>query len=125
MDSSHGRAIATPTPRSIVRLFNLEAWTLMNRFPGSVKNSSSRSLSHSNPSFACIFPAAFVEEVRARDDRFDQDAEPMTGTLEAGAHFAQGDIIRQDQRATEGVSEQLAAEVIDELVLTLSSQVLA
>ena len=55
-----------------------------------------------------------------------------SGTIEAilvgrqlGPHLMEGDFVRQDEAATQRVGEQLAAQVVDEIVLPFVAQVLA
>src|ERR1700722_10567332 len=72
-----------------------------------------------------VVAAALVEELRAGDDRLDQDAETMAAGGEPLPHRRDRGIVRRDQAAPEGVRQQLAAEVVDELGLAPLGEIAA
>ena len=76
-------------------------------------------------SFARVVLATPIEELRAGDDRLDQAAEAVAVGREPLAHGLDGRIVRGQQAAPQGVGQQLAAEVVDELVLALLGEVAA
>ena len=84
-DSSQGRAIATPAPRSTVRRL-IRGWTDVIVVPGSLLETSVQCVETSRHRYSHssivhyrqrIVAAPSVEELRAGDDRLDQAAEPV------------------------------------------------
>src|SRR5438045_9142379 len=63
-------------------------------------------------------PAA-VEELRAEDDCLDQGTELIARGTHPRLHVRHDRIIGQLQRAAKGIRQQLAADVLEEVLLTL------
>src|SRR4051812_48108090 len=99
-DSSQGRAMVTPAPRSRVR--RESCLPLRERI-----------LDLSG------------EELPAGDDGVDQREEAVVGRGQARPHLVHGAVVRGDEGAPQGVAEELATEVIEELGLPVRVQVVA
>src|SRR5439155_16221349 len=59
---------------------------------------------------------ALVPELGARDDRLDEGGEPAALGVQPRAHGADRRVVRRDQAPPEGVRQELAAEVLHELL---------
>src|SRR5215467_3384456 len=110
MDSSHGRAMATPAPRRIVR-----------REMGSVNLLVRAGMLFGLP-FRGIRTSS-VDELRAGDNGFHQLAEAVAVGGEDGSHTFHCDFVGEHQRTAKSIGEQLAAEVIDKIILAVFADV--
>src|SRR4051812_38842569 len=64
-----------------------------------------------------------VEELRAGDDRFDHWVEMIAAGRKFLAHAGDDGIVGGEERATQRVREQLAAEILDKLVLHFRAEI--
>src|SRR3954447_12166073 len=109
-DSSQGNAIATPAPRRMVR----------------------REI-RSTDFFVCLdmlftfllwgFDAPFVQELGTGHDGFHQWTDTVAVSGGGVSHLQDGGLVRKHQRAAQRVREQLAADIVDELVLAVFADV--
>src|SRR4051812_33919257 len=95
-DSRQGRATRTPRPRSTALRESSPLRERILKPPG--------------------------EELPAGHDGLDEVREPV-GVAEPGPHLIDGGVVRGDEGAPQGVAEQLAAEVVEELVLPVGAQI--
>ena len=117
IDSSQGRAIVTPAPRSNVRRLIrslVRSWLVPGRMCSDSTDSSSsmNDLIHSRGSSR---PRLF-RNCGLVTIALDQTAEAVAVGREPVAHRLDRRVVRRQQAASQGVGQQLAAEVVDELV---------
>lgn len=70
-----------------------------------------------------VFFVALVAELRTRHDALNQAIEPVPVALELRAHAFDEDVVGKNQAAAERVGQQLARQIVDEIVLTMRAQV--
>src|SRR3954470_7174722 len=97
-DSSHGSAMVTPAPRRNIRRDGCDLLMLLT-FRG-----------------RALFEHATGPKLRTSNDRVDQGLETIVVGGELAAEFFEGRLVGEDQAAAEGIGEQFAAEVVDEIV---------
>src|SRR5262245_25569809 len=66
---------------------------------------------------------ALRAELRTRDDALDQAVETIAVALELHVHLLERWFVRKHEAATERVGEELAAEIVDEIVLAMLAHV--
>src|SRR5581483_8611569 len=114
MDSSHGSAIVTPTPRKKVRR---DIWK-----PRDFCRDDSLIL----PVLLCEhIMASLVEELRTGHDILDQRVKPVAVRGELRMQVGNGCLIRKNQSAPQRVDEHLAAEIVHEILLAMRPDVIA
>src|SRR5262245_5630752 len=72
-----------------------------------------------------VLLAALVQELRSGNDRLDKGPETIAVGSEFFAEGRHGGLVRRNQASPQRIREELAAEIIDELVLALLVQVAA
>src|SRR5262249_22706358 len=107
-DSSHGRAMVTPAPRSTVRREMAEA--------------DLRRLDMSF-TFRRGWCSTFIAELWTGYDGLDHRMEAVAIGGERGAHLIDQRLVGEQQRAAERVDEQLAAHVVEKVVLAAFANV--
>src|SRR4051794_36458198 len=70
---------------------------------------------------SCASP--FGPELGTPDDRVDQGFETILVGGELAAHFLERRLVGEDQAAAERIREQLAAEIVDEVLLSMVADV--
>src|SRR5215471_8107084 len=107
-DSSHGSAMVTPAPRSTVR------------------REMRRDISATS-CLGCRLQAGglryFVQELRAGNNGINQGGEAVVARREAALHTVDQRIVGELQRAAEAIDEQLARNVVDEVLLAALANV--
>src|SRR5213594_4831001 len=109
-DSSHGRAIVTPAPRRTARL-------AIRRADGCVR---------SGISFTFLFVGigdSLRQELRARDNRFDQSSHAEISLGQFRAHPVDQQLVRKYERAAERVHQQFPAEIVEEIFFAMRANV--
>ena len=92
--------------------------------PASVRLGSSWPRSRRHRDHSAVFGFdPLVPELRAGDDRLDQAAEAAAVGRQPRSHGVDRRVVRRDQAPPEGVGQQLAAEVVDELLAALRLEV--
>src|SRR5687768_829515 len=71
------------------------------------------------------FRRAFIQELRARDDALDEAGKTIAVFRKSCTHRVEQGIIGRNQRSAETVSEELPAEVIQEIILSMFANVAA
>src|SRR5579884_2672922 len=112
-DSSHGKAIVTPTPRRKVR----RAMPVRSVAPDSLWLMSSP--------LCDLIPPPLVQELRAGDNRLDQCIQPVIGVGDFFVDLADQLIGGRDGAAAQGVGQQLADKVLREILLAVLADVAA
>ena len=110
-DSSHGRAMVTPAPRSTVR--REIRWADFGV--------------RSDILFTFLFlgiQASFVQELRAGDDGFHQRSEAVTVRRQLALACARSAGSSESmQRPAQSVGQQFAAEIVEEILLAMLADV--
>ena len=104
-------AMATPAPRSRKRRENAGA-------AGHAGHCGA--FSFTRP--ARVVAAPFGQELGAGDDALHQRAEAVALGGQPGAHLPQGALVGQHEPAAERVAQQLATDVVEEVVLAMGAQ---
>src|SRR5579883_2863093 len=94
IDSSHGRAIVTPMPLSIVRRLGLFACGFIMLFPSRARVGRR------------ILSPSFVPKLRTHDNRFHQAAECVSIGCQLRAHVVERLLIREQHTTPQRVGKQ-------------------
>src|SRR5258708_18573063 len=78
----------------------------------------------SHSPFREVFAASLVQELRARDNAFDQVIKSVAIRRQLAAHFLNECFVRKYEAAAQCASKEFPAHIIDEIVLAALADVL-